>query len=638
MWSSQCGAARWVAALAFVGSLTAVASLNAKEWQRRTVYQIITDRFAIGPDSQDHCGRQPDFAPNPFGCYWGVFCGGSWRGIIDKLDYIQGMGFDALWISPVVTNLPCGYHGYWTMDLWSIEPRFGGEAGLTELMEAAHARGMAVLLDTVLNHMGPTFFAPEAPDGSDFGMYSPFNAQEHYHGNPRKHLNAQGPYVAQRDREHGWLGFVQGLLPDLNHENPFVTEQLMDFVQHTVAKYKFDGVRIDAAPYVNKSFYQQLKQRLGDLYLFGEVIVERKGYAYLYSYQFTESGPPPLPQGELSAEEKGYQKRLLAHDPDIYLDGVSGNVLDGIENLQLFHALRDVLASNKSPLAHVKDIWGEVNRAAKDLSACVNFIDGHDDSRWFNVTQDVRSYHSAVVVDYFLPGVPVSYYGAEQHMHGPGGFGTNGSRYPLWNHGYARTDLYKWTGRAVRARKAALESLPDGQLGEVDLELIDDLILTWQRGSARVVVSKSPEREAPRVRVRMSAEGQRSTFENALNPGETYEADAAGFVTVAADGNPLVLFELPRAVVDGAASIALSPEASMLSFPFLAVWLLLPLAALLTLLGAMRASRQPLDLFRSSSWQAIGNLSVLPGALRGWLQACSKPGAGSREANRPLLA
>ncbi len=101
------------------------------------------------------------------------YCGGTWAGIAKQLDYIQGarrqgsrvsdicshscsgMGFDAIWISPMVTNTANGYHGYWLQDLYGFNPNFGSKSDLQALIQACHSRNMFVMLDVVGNHVGP---------------------------------------------------------------------------------------------------------------------------------------------------------------------------------------------------------------------------------------------------------------------------------------------------------------------------------------------------------------------------------------------------------------------------------------------------------------------------------------------------
>jgi alpha-amylase len=81
-----------------------VFSASAQQWMNRTIYQLLTDRFA-----------RPSSNPDPFGDCGDLndYCGGTFQGIVEHIDYIADLGFDAIWISPIVENTPHGYHGYW---------------------------------------------------------------------------------------------------------------------------------------------------------------------------------------------------------------------------------------------------------------------------------------------------------------------------------------------------------------------------------------------------------------------------------------------------------------------------------------------------------------------------------------------
>lgn len=83
--------------------------------------QVLTDRFYTGSD-------------NPPQCDLSTYCGGTFAGLAEKLDYITSMGFDAIWISPIVVNTPGGYHGYWAMDIDNINPHFGSASDLQALV------------------------------------------------------------------------------------------------------------------------------------------------------------------------------------------------------------------------------------------------------------------------------------------------------------------------------------------------------------------------------------------------------------------------------------------------------------------------------------------------------------------------
>lgn len=114
-----------------------------EEWRSRIIYQLITDRFARTDGSTQPCA---DLS---------AYCGGSWKGIEDQLDYIKGMGFDAIWISPIPENLNNDYHGYAALNWNNVNPHFGTSADLKSMVDTAHSKGIWIMLDVVANHVAP---------------------------------------------------------------------------------------------------------------------------------------------------------------------------------------------------------------------------------------------------------------------------------------------------------------------------------------------------------------------------------------------------------------------------------------------------------------------------------------------------
>lgn len=113
------------------------------------IYFVLIDRFNDGDESNNGFSDYSD-SPNDLKHY----LGGDLQGVIDKLDYIQGLGATTLWLSPVVDNEPFGYHGYWTQDFYKVNPHFGNMDTLKTLVEEAHKRDIKVLLDYIVNHTG----------------------------------------------------------------------------------------------------------------------------------------------------------------------------------------------------------------------------------------------------------------------------------------------------------------------------------------------------------------------------------------------------------------------------------------------------------------------------------------------------
>ena len=153
---------------AFATALIATAAYagTTAEWKQRSVYQVLTDRFykAGGGSACTNLS---------------AYCGGTFTGLTDQLNYIQNMGFDAIWISPVITNYEnastnmWGYHGYWALNWETINAHFGTAQELQALVDAAHAKGIWVMVDVVANHSGPI--------GTDYSQIYPLDQSYHYH-------------------------------------------------------------------------------------------------------------------------------------------------------------------------------------------------------------------------------------------------------------------------------------------------------------------------------------------------------------------------------------------------------------------------------------------------------------------------
>ena len=217
--------------LALIASLIASTTLagDTSAWKSKTIYQVLTDRFAKSNGDTSPCGNL------------GYYCGGTYRGIINNLDYIAGMGFDAIWISPIVDNIDGGYHGYWAANWEKTNSNFGSEQDLIELVRKCHDRGIWVMVDVVANHVGPVVM--------DFSRIYPFNHEEHYH--TRCQINNWGD---QHEVEYCRLAD----LPDLNQDgNNYVRQYLKDWIRGIVQKYGFDGIRIDTVPEVSKPFWSE---------------------------------------------------------------------------------------------------------------------------------------------------------------------------------------------------------------------------------------------------------------------------------------------------------------------------------------------------------------------------------------------
>jgi hypothetical protein len=202
------------------------------------IYFILVDRFANGASDT---GFNVDI-DDPQG-----FHGGDLQGIIEHLDDLQEMGVQTLWISPLTMsqNDPAGpwgaYHGYWPIDHYRIDPRFGEFSDLKQLADALHDREMRLVLDMVYNHVGYASALPQThpewfhPTGDIIDWSDPVQRRTH--------------------RVHG--------LPDLDQTHPAVASYLGESTILWLEASGADGIRVDAIGHMNPEFIVQLRTLLG---------------------------------------------------------------------------------------------------------------------------------------------------------------------------------------------------------------------------------------------------------------------------------------------------------------------------------------------------------------------------------------
>lgn len=178
---------------------------------------------------------------------------GDLRGLVERLDYLQWLGIDCLWLPPFFPS-PLRDGGYDISDYTAIAPQYGTLADFSDLVEAAHARGIRVVIDLVMNHTSdahPWFQASRSdPDGpyGDFYVWS---------DDPERYSGARIIFVDTETsnwtfdpvrRQYFWHRFFSHQ-PDLNFENPYVREAMKDVARFWL-RLGIDGFRLDAVPYL----------------------------------------------------------------------------------------------------------------------------------------------------------------------------------------------------------------------------------------------------------------------------------------------------------------------------------------------------------------------------------------------------
>ena len=222
------------------------------------IYLITPDRFANGDYSNDvdeslnekTIDLEDDYARH----------GGDIRGIIDHLDYIDDMGFTAIWSSPLLINdMKSGsYHGYAMTDFYKVDPRFGTLEEYKELAQKADERGIKLIMDMVANHTGVEhWWMDDLPFNDWINYQEKFeNDEELIYSNHRRTAN-QDLYASEADKKvmsNGW--FVE-TMPDLNQKNPYLAKYIIQNNIWWVETLKLGGIRQDTYPYPDMEFMSE---------------------------------------------------------------------------------------------------------------------------------------------------------------------------------------------------------------------------------------------------------------------------------------------------------------------------------------------------------------------------------------------
>lgn len=283
----------------FKVDLSGMAPFETPEWaQGAVIYQIFPDRFANGDPSNDPAGAAPWGSPPA----WLEFQGGDLRGVIDRLPYLADLGAEIIYLNPIFASPST--HKYDCSDYYHVDPAFGGNDALRELVAAAHARGMRVILDASFNHCHPRFFAFQ--DLVKNGEKSPYKDWFTVHEWPvrvryRPHLadaaRAAGREMYLRYLETftevtgvelepatgegalvqptylAWYGVLD--MPKINLSNPETRAYFLDVTRYWLREFDIDGWRMDVARHIVPDFWDDFrkaaKEVKPDAYLLAEI-------------------------------------------------------------------------------------------------------------------------------------------------------------------------------------------------------------------------------------------------------------------------------------------------------------------------------------------------------------------------------
>ncbi len=390
------------------------------------IYLITPDRFAnanVNNDSFDILNEQGIDRTDGYARH-----GGDLQGITEHLDYIEDLGFTAIWPTPVLINdMPNGsYHGYAMTDYYQVDPRFGTTEAYVNLSGQLRERNMKLIMDQVANHCGLEHWWMKDLPFKDW-----VNDQENYEkninnwdqkttitSNHRRTTN-QDPYASKTDYKGLTDGWFVPNMPDLNQRNPFMANYIIQNSIWWIETLDLGGIRQDTYPYPDKDFMSDWA---------GAIMTE-------------------YPNFSIVGEEWSYNPLLIAYWQEGHknADGYDSNLkstMDFAMQQNIVAALSEEESWDKGLVKMYEGLANDFAYASpKDIMV---FPDNHDMSRIFTQLKgDVTNTKMALSYLLMLPRIPELYYGTEILMDD---FANPG------DHGLIRTDFPGgWQGDTVNA-------------------------------------------------------------------------------------------------------------------------------------------------------------------------------------------
>lgn len=415
---------------------------SPEDWRDKWIYFLLLDRFNNPAAPPQHL---------PWNGAHGEYQGGTFNGVRLQLDYLQELGAGALWLSPVSKNCPYrpySYHGYGIQDFLHIEPRFASdpekarknpqfaEEELMQLVDEAHARGMYVIFDIVLNHAGDVF------EYENYGATAPWRDYPYIirwrdeNGQGRSDWNIPPtnppadaviwPREFQRNdffrrrgeggEDAGDFGSLKEFVTDHKEYSPVygvyypVRDVLIRAHQYLLAKFDIDGFRLDTLKYLETDFARVFANAIRE---FAFSIGKKEFFTF----------------GEIyDTEDKiaRYIGRNAMEDSDLI--GV-----DAALDFPLFYKLPGMVKGQLAPAEVIKMFeyrrqlqHGIISSQGEASKFFVTFLDNHDQHQrfYFSDPADPQRYDDQVALGvgclFALQGIPCLYYGTEQGLHGSG--------------------------------------------------------------------------------------------------------------------------------------------------------------------------------------------------------------------------
>lgn len=490
------------------------------DWDEAVIYFAVTDRFFDGNTSNNDAYGVKDYNTGDKG--GSSYHGGDFAGLTQKLDYLKDLGVNTIWITPIVENITSdqhdadtdtatyGYHGYWASNFTKLNKHLGTEEEFAALIEAAHSRGMKLMVDVVLNHAG-------------YGTENYFNnILKDEDGNTIKMLRDSSNTVSGDDKQDALSD-----LPDFVTEDAEVRNQLIKWQTDWMEKYKIDYYRVDTVKHVDSTTWSAFKNSLTKVNPDFKMIGEYSGAGYANT------------AGELGT---GSMDALLDFDFNDFAKDFVGGKISTVENSLL-----------------------KRNAALNNTATMGNFLNNHDDDTLQELLvkksgiPEEEAYNLmkvAATLQITAKGQPIIYYGDELGQAGANDwpYQTNRRDFDWKGLEVQKTDsnsIYNHYKTMLSIRNAYTDVFARGsRTSVVSSDETGYDVIARSYGDTTLYVGMNIKEKATEVTIPVSAEAG-SKMENLYDGNEyTVSADKTVTVTIPAakDGGTVILTEVKKAV------------------------------------------------------------------------------------------
>ena len=404
------------------------------DWMKDAVfYQIFVERFNIGDMQKDMSYINMDWGdiPNPKS-----FAGGDIKGIIEKLDYIRGLGVNVLYLTPIFESI--SNHKYDIKNYMEIDSRFGCKEDFKKLVEQAHKRGIRIVLDAVFNHCSMQL--EQFQDVLKNGKQSPYYDW----------FIIDGDYPTPEKVNYECFAACN-YMPKLNTANPRTQEFLLEIACYWIREFDIDGWRLDVSDEVSHAFWRR----------FREVVKKEKPDCVIIGENW--------------------------HDAYPYL---MGDQYDSIMNYSFTKACLDYFARGYIDAKQMAEkLSSNLMRNTKQVNQMMlNLLDTHDTHRFFTeVSKDKNKLLAAIALEVMFPGAPCIYYGTEICMEG--GYDPDSRRCFDWDESHWDMNVMEMIRSLTGLRKRA--ELREGNVVLGEEQGMLKLVRTFDNQSVSLFINLS---------------------------------------------------------------------------------------------------------------------------------------------------